>query len=63
MSQDMLTVYQFYWDGGRERVLDPRDYADSAVELRKAAEGVEYMAALGRKDDDCSVEPKSISTF
>lgn len=63
MSQNLLTVYRFFWDGHDERVLNPRDYADTAVELRRAAKGTEYMAALARKDPDATVEPVTIETF
>jgi hypothetical protein len=61
-EQRMVTVYEFDW-GDRQRTVNPKDFADDHETLLKCMRGLEYLAALGRKDDDCDVTTVSYETF
>ena len=56
MTDDNLTLvpsYRFQWDDGTTRETTDPDFASAPQEYPDA---IEYLAALGREDDECEVE-------
>lgn len=61
-EQRMVTVYEFDW-GDRKRRVNPLEIADGHEDLWPCMRGLEYLAALGRKDDECDVTAVSYETL
>ena len=51
----LLPTYRFTWDDGRVRETTDPDFTSSDKE-NVLTDAVEYLATLGREDDECEVE-------
>ena len=51
----LLPEYRFRWDDGRVRETTDPDFTSSDKE-NLLADAIEYLATLGREDEECDVD-------
>ena len=51
----LLPEYRFQWDDGRVRETTDPDFTSSDKE-NLLADAIEYLATLGREDEECDVD-------